>query len=217
MSTYSDIITQLLVDLTDPTGVFHQRVDLQTYVEQSELLLALRRSLYERTQTLTFIPNTALYVIHAFFPDFIRPLRVTIGGLALRWNSLAAVGRLHRDWMKEPGDPDSVFMVGKTILGFYPAPNAPSCRVTYLAAPPTRFSTPVAGGTPVLDPRWHETLGYYAQAVALGKEGEFARAAESLKTFLAQAGVERDERFLEGLSQREAQNTTRTVERGAND
>jgi hypothetical protein len=217
MATWTDIIARLLVDLTDPNGVFHQGEDLRTYGEQAELCLTMRRALYERTRPLTFIPNTALYVTHAFFPDFIRPLRVTVGGLALRWTSLAAVGRLHRDWMKEPGDPESVFMVGKTILGFYPAPDVPSCQITYLATPPTRFSAPAAGASPIIDPKWHETLGYYMQAVALGKEGEYQRAATSLKEFLALAGVERDERFLEGLSQRTAQSKTRQVERMAHD
>lgn len=197
--------------------MFHTSASIRRYMEQAELLLTLRRALYERTQPLTFQPNTPLYVIHNIFPDFIRPLRVTIAGVALRWTSLAAVGRLDRGWSRDRKEGESFFMVGKTLLGFCPPPDAESCLVTYVAQPPTTVSTPAAAATPLIGTEWHESLPWYAMTVALAREGEYQRAAANFKEFIALAGVARDKRFLEGLATETAQNTTHTVERKAND
>lgn len=216
MATWSSLVARVQTDLADPTGVFHTTAAVRRYLEQAELLLSLRRSLYERTQTLTLTPVSPLYVIHSFFPDFVRPLRVTIGGTALRWSSLAAVGRLNRQWYREMQEAESVFMVGRTILGFAPLADATSAEVTYLAAPPTTVSTPAAGTSPVIGSEWHQTMTKFAEAVALGKESSYARAAEALKEFLALVGVVRDKRFLEGLAQKPA-TPTREPERRAND
>ena len=214
MATWTSLITPLLVDLTDPTGIFHPTATIQRHLEHAELLLTLRRSLYERTQTLLLSSMTPLYTIHTYFPDFIRPLRVTVAGVALRWSSLAAVSRLNRQWWIARAEPESVFMVGKTILGFAPFPDAESAEVTYLAAPPTS-ATPSA--SPVIDSKYHLTMKKYAEAVALGKEAEYQRAAAAMKEFMELANIERDERFLEGLSQNTAQRNTRQVERQAHD
>lgn len=217
MTTWATLLSQVQTDLTDPAGVFHDSTAIRRYLEQAELLLTLRRSLYERTQTLLFDTTIPLYPIHAIFPDFIRPLRVTVAGVALRWSSLADVGRLNRAWWREFGEVESVFMVGKTLLGFAPLPDAVSAEVTYLAMPPTTISTPVAGTSPMIGTEWHVSLSKYAQAVALGKEGSYTRAAEALKEFFVRASITRDPRFLENLAQNTAQQVIRQPERSAND
>jgi hypothetical protein len=210
MPTWAVLVAQVQADLQDRTGVFHTTAAVRTYLEQSELLLTLRRSLYERTQTLPLTSASPLYVIHTVFPDFIRPLRVTINGVALRWSSLASVGRLNRQWYQERKEIESVFMVGTELLGFSSLPIETSAVVTYLALPG-------AGLSPMIGQEWHHTMLKYAQAVALVKEGEYGRAQGALSEFLALAGIERDSRFLEGLSQQPAQNNTRQVERKADD
>lgn len=217
MATWTELITNVQREVEDPSpGVFHVSFSVYRYLAHAELLLNLRRSLYERTQTLTLNSRSPLYAIHATFSDFIRPLRVTVNGKALRWSSLASVGRLNRKWYQEKGEAKSVFMVGKTLLGFAPFPDAVSAEVTYLAAPLILSAVPAATVSPVIGAEWHHTMAKYAQALALAKEGSYVRAGNALKEFLALVAIERDSRFLEGLSQRSA-TATRTIERRAND
>ena len=215
MTTWTTLVSTVQDTLQDPTGVFHPTTTLQQYAEHAELLLSLHRSLYERTATLTFTASP-VYVIHTLFPDFVAPLRVTVSNVPLRWTSLAAVGRLHRNWRSRMDEAESCFMIGATILGFSPLPTATSARVTYLAAPPTLSSTPASGTEPVIDPAWHTTMARYAEAIALAKESQYQKAGEALKMFLDLAKIPRDPRFLESLSQRSA-TTTKEPERTAND
>jgi hypothetical protein len=189
---------------------------VKSYVEQGELLLVLRRSLFEKTFTLTLNQASPFYEIHGLIRDFIRPLRVFVNGRPLRWTSLAAVGRLEPEWFHTVKEAESVFMVGATILGFAPLPAATTAQMTYLALPPTSTSTPVSSGTPVVNEEYQRVLMQYAKVVALTKEGEYTRAQAVLKDFLTLANIPRDPEFLEGLSQRTS-NTTRTTERKAND
>ena len=216
MSTWAELISLTQNLLQDPSGVFHSSTSLRTYGEHAELLLAFSRTLYERTQTLTF-GDTAVYNLHSRFPDFIKPVRVTVNNIPLRWTSLAAVGRLHRDWRTRRGDAESCFLIGVTILGFSPLPLALNAQITYLAASPTLLSTPAAGTSPVIDQAWHVTIARYMEAISLAKEAQYQRAATALKEFLALAKIARDPKFLEGLAQRSAQTPTRQVTREAND
>ncbi len=217
MATWTSLVDTVQVSLGDVDGIFHPTASVRRYLEQAELLLSLHRTLYERTQTLTFSSVSPLYLIHSFFPDFIKPLRVTVNGVPLRWSSLAAVGRLNRHWLREMQATESVFMVGKTILGFAPLPEEASAEVTYLAAPPTTLSLPVSGKSPVIAEAWHQTMTDYAQAIALGKEAAYQRAAIAVKEFLAAVKIERDSRFLEGLAIKDAQHVTRQPTREAKD
>lgn len=216
MTTWVNLLATTQTDLTDSGGVFHSDGPVRSYLEQAELLLTLRRSLYERTQILQLNQQSPLYEIVSIFPDFIRPLRVFVNGLPLRWTSLAAVGRLDETWFSRIGEAESVFMVGATILGFAPLPNTTTASITYLALPPTTASIPAAGASPVVGAEWHTMMQKYAQTIALAKEGEYQRAPVALKEFLDLANIERDPEFLEGLSQRTA-TTNRTTERKAND
>lgn len=216
MPTFSALVSQSQIDTVDPTGVFHSDARVLSYLEQAELLLVLRRSLHEKTFTLTLHQQSPLYLIHAFCPDFISPLRVIIKGKPLRWTSLAAVGRLNDQWFSKLGEAESVFMVGSTILGFAPLPASTTAQVVYLALPPSAALTVTTGVSPVIGPEYQRLLMVYSQTVMLVKEGEYVRGQAKLKEFLALANISRDPEFLEGLSQRTPQ-TTRTTERKAND
>lgn len=212
MASWAQLVLQVQTDLQDALGVFHTDARVRDYLEDAELLLSMRRSLYEKTLILPLTSATPLYLIHSItgFADFIRPLRVTVNGVALRWTSLAAVGRLNRRWHRTPGPAESVFMIGSTILAFAPLPSEKSAQLTYLAR------APVGNQNPVIDSQYHPTLKKYGEAICLAKEGSYDRAATALKEFLALASIERDARFLEGFAQRTA-NVTRTTERRAQD
>lgn len=210
MASWAQLVAQLQTDLTDPSGVFHTDTAILEYLKEAELLFILRRALYERTQTLLLDSLTPLYLIHSVFPDFIRPLRVTVKGMPLRWDSFAAVGRLNSNWYRERGEVESVFMIGATILGFAPLPLETSAEITYLARPIINATVPT------IETQYHPSLQKYAEAVSLAKEADYARAADALKEFLALANISRDNRFLEGFAQRSV-SVTRQTERRAED
>lgn len=199
MATWGALDTATQRILSDTFGEIHDKDVLRKYLEAAELLVGLFKGYTETTGDLSLSANTPLYEIHDTFSDFIVPLRVTIDNTVLGKTSLQALGHTDPNWQETTGTPESWFMIGATLLGFYPTPSSSlTATVTYLRVPPTGVAD--AEG-PVLPDEWHLDLTHYAAALAFAAEGKLDRAQEELNQFVVALGV-RDPRFLAGSKQR---------------
>jgi hypothetical protein len=200
--TWSTLETLTGRIINDTANVFHTQAVVRRNLEYAELFLAMARTFAEATGNLALSSGVPIYSIHSTFADFIMPLRVTINDVQLRRTNLASLGRFKDTWFTSAGTPDSYFMVGATLLGFYPTPNASmTAKVTYLRVPPTGVG---GGSSPVIDSSFHEIMPHYASAILFAVEGDIERATEEMQLFLRMAGLERDFRFMPGAETRPA-------------
>lgn len=213
MATWANLITLTEKLIDDSGGVFHTATEIQRYLEHGELMIAVLRggSGVEQTGDLTLSSGTPLYTIHNTFSDFIYPVRVRIGNIVLPPTSFANVIRLHSSWYTDTSSqPDSFFMIGATMMGFYKGPNTTmTAKVTYIRIPTTGAATTAS---PLIDTEYQDFMPYYAAAILMGKEGEAIVAQELFQRFSELAGIPRDPRFMPGATQEgESQTQSPTV------
>lgn len=216
MTTWTQLIDATLNELGDPEGVFHTEDAVQRYLEHGELLMSVSRVLVEKTATITLTSAQADYTIHTLLPDFIYPLRISSNNVPLYQSSLASWGRMQPNWLAVPtasvSTIESYAMIGTTILAFNPPPVSGTAvnvtaTITYMACPPTTWSTATIGTSPTIADQWHDDLQDYAKAIALAKESQIPQAQASLKQFVGKLGLPRDTRFLRGSATRDGNET----------
>ena len=178
--------------LGDASSEFYTDTELRRYLEYAEMFIALHRAAVEDSGNLSLTTGVQLYTIHNTFASFAYPVRVGISNLPLLRTSLATIQRLDKDWYTTQGTPEYYFMVGGTLMGFYPIPNgALTAAVTFVRVP-ARNTDP----GPQIDNRWHRILPFYASAICFAVEGQVNRAQENLLGFMQEVGIPRDNRFV---------------------
>jgi len=192
--------TQRLID--DEDGLFHTETQVRVFLEQAELFVTIYRALGEETGDLSITSGTATYKIHNTFSDFIAPLRVAINNVALQESHIAHLQALDANWNSTTGTPEFYYMIGGTIMGFYPVPNASfTAKVTRLKVPDGATDK---YAPPSVDPVWHNLLPLYAASLALISEGKISERVQGLmQQFMEAIGLRRDRRFMPGPVQKE--------------
>lgn len=205
MPTFGSLTTEVLRAVEDIGGVFHSTTRVAEYLRAGELLLSLARGLVEVTGSLP-LDGSYVYKIHDIFPDFVHPLRIAANGIVLVQTSLENVSLLDPFWNSSQDAPERWFMWGGTWLTIVPLAGSTTATVTYLATP----STAVA--MPTVQTQWHRTLNLFAQAICLGKEGQYGIATAKLKEFLDEAGIT-DTRVLSTSAQRPRKETEQILKK----
>ena len=200
MTTWAQLLSQTQLTIDDSSGMIHSSSFLQTHLEYSELLFVLTKGWYEVTASLSLLPNTPTYDIASNFPDFIFPLRMSIGGVALNDASLQSLSMIDSDWYTHTGDPDFYYMTGSTRIGFYPITTSPATvSITYLAVPPQGIVD--TSLSPKIQQQYHTSLPHYAAALALAREGKMNEAIIQLKAFVEVVGHQLDRRLVAQMRQ----------------
>jgi len=189
-------------------GISTSRLRLGGGFEYGELFLTMYRVMAggEKTVDLNLSSGVPIYTIHTAesgaFSDLIIPLRVRIAGLPLRQTTLTSASQFDRNWFTKTDTPEAWFMVGATLMGFRPTPNASLvAKITYLRIPQISQTS----GSPQIDQDWHDLLPLFSAAVLYAKEGKVIEAQDHLQKFLAAVGIEKDPRFMPWQKQDEEQ------------
>lgn len=190
--TWASLLTITRNLLGDAGIEFYTDTEIRRYLEYAEMFIALHRACVEDSGNLSLTAGVQLYTIHNTFTSFAYPVRVGISNLPLLRTTLATVQRLDKDWYTTQGTPEYYFMVGGTLMGFYPIPNgALTAAITFVRVPATATDP-----GPQIDTRWHRTLPLYASAVCYASEGLVSQAQENLMLFMKSVGLPRDNRFV---------------------
>lgn len=162
-------------------------------INQAQYTLALLTLCLEKTAALTLQTSTAIYGIRGYLPDYLLPLRVTVGGQRIRPISIRDLDALDSGWQTNTwhsatGAPKRYGTLGLNLFFAHPQPAAPTvAQVTYAYVPATLTA---GGDTPEVPEEYHEDLVRFALVWLRLKEGaqEFQKTAPLLKEFLASAG-----------------------------
>lgn len=208
--TWDAIVDSVQREVNDTAATMHTDSTVRRYAEWGESLLSIRRGLYEWTVSVQLQAGVPVYTIHSSTPTpalstalplFIRPLRIALNKVPLRPTSLATLSRATAKWWQERGTPESYFMIGGTLIGFFPVPaGTTTVEITFLCTTPTTTTTPppAVGTSPVVADEWQTDLSRFAESICLAKGGEITKATEKLQEFLNAIGIKRDVRFLSG-------------------
>ena len=175
------IITRLDDDPTAPASC--TAAEVMAAINDGQELAALLTLSIERVATLTLTGATPFFTIRGTFPDFLVPLRLSIGGLRIRPAKLADLDALSELWQATPGTPSRYLSLGFNLFGVTPQPAVPmGSELIYAAAPAPLLS----GGTPEIPEAYHQSLvdyGVYRVKLKEGGQG-LQRGVGHLNRFL---------------------------------
>ena len=196
-TTWANLLVATRAMLGDDSDELWTDTEIRRYLEYGEMFIALHRAAVEDSGNLALSAGVQVYTIHNTFASFAYPVRVGIANVPLLRTSLATIQRLDKDWYTTREVPEFYFMVGTTLMGFYPIPNGVlTAAITYVRVPATATDP-----GPQIDNRWHTVLPLYASAVCFATEGLLNQAQENLLAFMKEVGLPRDNRFVVNPSQ----------------
>src|SRR5215467_5332070 len=129
------------------------------------------------------LSGLAFYNPRQILPDFLVPLRLSVGGIRLRPSTLTELDGWNGAWQATAGPPARYATIGSNLLAVTPQ-SAASMLFTYAASPPLMVLTP--GDVLVIPPAYHQSLVEYGIYRVRLKEGaqQLARGLTNLNTYL---------------------------------
>ncbi len=121
----------------------------------------------------------------AIFPDYIAPLRVTVGGVKIRPATPAQLDALDNNWRANTGAPARYWSKGWNLMGFYGSAGATAAMVYARSAAPLAND----GDVPEIPELYHPVLADYGVYRVLAPQGGsmLAKALTYFAGFLAAA------------------------------
>lgn len=173
------IITRIDDDPISPVSV--TAAEVLDAINEGQELAALLTLCLEKTVDLNLSGSTAWYAPRPLFPDFLVPLRMSVGGVRIRPSTLAELDAMNGDWQATAGTPTRYCTAGSNLLAVTPQQNC-TAQFTYAYSP----AALTGSDTPQLPAAYHPDLVEYGVYRVRLKEGaqQLARGLQNLNVFL---------------------------------
>lgn len=157
--------------------------EILAVINEGQELFCLLSLCLETTAPLTLPASTTFATIRGTLPDFLCPLRLTIGGIRIRPATLAQLDAENDAWQNTPGTPLRYFTAGFNLYGITPQPVAETAASLTYARSPVQL---VDDGFPEIPEQYHQNLVDYGVYRAKLKEGgqSLTRGVQYLNQFL---------------------------------
>lgn len=170
--TVDDILERILTriddDAADPVSVTEPEA-LAAVNEGQELFSWLTLCL-EKTAAFTISANAAFGAIRSSFPDFLVPLRVTVGGNRLRPSTLEDLDAQNDQWQATAGPPLRYAQLGFNFFAVTPQQRFDLISQWTYARSPLALVSGI-GQVPEIPPQYHPALVSYGIYKVKLKEG----------------------------------------------
>lgn len=177
------MITRVLVASDDPAGVSAPADEVLNALNEGQELAAWLSLCLETKASLPLPASTTFGLLRGTFPDFLCPLRMSIGSRRIRPATLAELDGENDGWQNTPGDPARYVSLGFNFFGVTPQPvNTIAADFLYARSP-----APMVGDDfPEIPAAYHESLVFYAKYRIRLKEGaqSLTRGMEFFHRFL---------------------------------
>jgi len=179
--TASEIATRIITRIDDDpvTPVSVSAAEVLSAINEGQDLASLLTLCLEKT--VDFSLAGTFYTPRPLFPDFLVPLRLSVGGVRLRPSTIAELDALNPEWQDFGGTPSRYCTLGSNFLAVYPQ-SAVTAKFTYAYSPVALSS----GDTPAIPAAYHPDLVEYGVYRVRLKEGaqQLARGLGNLNKFL---------------------------------
>lgn len=179
----SEIVDRILMRSDDPSAITSDRPEVLSAVNEGQELAALLSLCLETTATLTLSAGAAFGTLLSRLPDYICPLRLSVGGARLRPGTLADLDGDNEAWQATPGTPARYSTLGWDLYAVTPQPTTDTAaEFIYARSPKVMLET----DTPEIPEQYHQSLVYYGKYRVRLKEGAqgLSRGVADLNYFL---------------------------------
>jgi hypothetical protein len=193
--TVTEMLGQLTRRLDDAStsglpasaNVYWSSAEMYAALNEAQQQFAILTLSVEDSGTVALTGGTCFYSIRDSLSGYLRPLRVSVGGVRLQPARLSDLDARYFTWPSTAGSAAKYFQLGLSLLGIVPQPASNGTASVLYAREPVVLS----GGSdvPEIPAEYHLSLVKYATYYLLQKRGGqyLALAIDAWRDFLADA------------------------------